>query len=156
MLSAGDKAPSFSLPAVDGGGEVSDPWTGGDAGGGTLVAFFKTSCPVCKMVAPMLTKHSEGGVRVVAIGEDSADAIAAFNESEGQRVQTLTESAPYPVSAAYGLEAVPSIFVIGADGEVREAIAGWNRDTWNSMAATLGVAEPLSTPDDGLRPFRPG
>jgi len=107
MLSVGDKAPSFTLPAVDGGEEVTDPWTEGP----TVLAFFKTSCPVCKMVAPMLTKLSEGGARVVAVGEDPPGAITQYNESQGQRVQTtLTQSAPYDVSAAYGLEAVPERF----------------------------------------------
>jgi hypothetical protein len=51
---------------------------------------------------------------------------------------------------------VPSIFLIAPDGEIERAIAGWNRDTWNELAATAGATEPLSTPDDGLRPFRPG
>jgi len=120
------------------------------------VAFFKVSCPVCKMVAPMLTKLSEAGVRVVAVGEDAPGDIASYNESQAQRVTTLSEAAPYAVSEAYGLEAVPTIFLIGAEGEIGQAIAGWNRDTWNDLAASLGVAEPLSTPDDGLRPFRPG
>lgn len=152
MLSAGEKAPSFTLPAIDGDGEVADPWTEGT----TLVAFFKASCPVCKMVAPMLTKLAEGGVRVVAVGEDPPEALTRYNEAEGQRVPTLTQPAPYAVSAAYGLEAVPSIFLIDTDGEIKEAMAGWNRDTWNALAAGLGVADPLSTPDDGLRPFRPG
>ena len=152
MLSVGDKAPSFTLPAVEGGEEVTDPWTEGP----TVVAFFKTSCPVCKMVAPMLTKLSEGGARVVAIGEDPPEAITAYSEATNQRVAALSQGAPYSVSAAYGLEAVPSIFLVGEDGEVQQAIAGWNRDTWNALAADLGVSEPLSTPDDGLRPFRPG
>ena len=152
MLSAGDKAPSFTLPSVNGGGDVTDPWTEGE----TVVAFFKVSCPVCKMVAPMLTKLAEGGARVVAIGEDPPDKINAYNEAQSQRVPSLTEPPPYDVSAAYGLEAVPSMFLVGPDGEIQEAIAGWNRDVWNALAARLGVAEPLSTPDDGLRPFRPG
>ena len=152
MLSVGDKAPSFTLPAVDGGDEVTDPWTDGT----TVLAFFKTSCPVCKMVAPMLTKLAEGGARVVAVGEDPPEAITQYNESQGQRVPSLTQSAPYEVSAAYGLEAVPTLFLVGPDGEIREAIAGWNRDIWNALAATVGLTEPLSTPDDGLRPFRPG
>ena len=152
MLSAGDKAPSFTLDAVDGGEPVTDPWTEG----AVVLSFFKVSCPVCKMVAPMLTKLSEAGVRVVAIGEDPPEAIAGFNEAEGQRVPALTEPDPYPVSEAYGLEAVPSIFLIGPDGGIQEAIAGWSRDTWNDLAATAGLGEPLSTPDDGLRPFRPG
>jgi len=152
MLSVGDKAPSLTLPAVDGGEEVSDPWTEGT----TLLAFFKVSCPVCKMVAPMLTKLAEGGGRVVAVGEDPPEAIAQYSESHGQRVPSLSQAAPYSVSEAYGLEAVPTVFLIGDDGEIQQAIAGWNRDTWNELAATMGLAEPLSTPDDGLRPFRPG
>ena len=152
MLQAGDKAPSFTLPAVDDGEAVTDPWTEGT----TVLSFFKSSCPVCKMVAPMLTKLAEGGVRVVAIGQDPPGTITKFNEAEGHRVRSLTEAAPYSVSESYGLEAVPAVFVIGGDGAIHEAIAGWNRDTWNELAATLGLAEPLSTPDDGLRPFRPG
>jgi peroxiredoxin len=152
MLSVGDKAPSFSLPEVEGGADVADPWTEGT----TLLAFFKTSCPVCKMVAPMLTKLSEGGVRLYAIGEDPPEAIASYSEAQGQRVPTLSQPAPYDVSRTYDLEAVPTMFLVGPDGEIQQAIAGWNRDTWNTLAAELGLAEPLSTPDDGLRPFRPG
>lgn len=152
MLSAGDKAPSFTLPSVDGAEAVTDPWTTGT----TLLAFFKVSCPVCKMVAPMLTKVAEGGVRVIGIGQDPADAIIAFNETEGQRVPALSEPGPYSVSAAYGLEAVPTVFLVAPDGTIQEALAGWNRDKWNQLADGLGLAEPLSTPDDGLRPFRPG
>ncbi len=152
MLSAGDKAPSFTLPAVDGGEEVTDPWTEGQ----TVVAFFKVSCPVCKMVAPMLTKLTDAGVRVVAVGEDPPATITAYNQATNQRATALSQPPPYAVSEAYGLEAVPSIFLIGPDGEIERAIAGWNRDTWNELAAAAGATEPLSTPDDGLRPFRPG
>jgi peroxiredoxin len=152
MLSAGDKAPSFTLHAVDGGGEVTDPWTEGQV----VLSFFKVSCPVCKMVAPMLTKLADAGIRVVAVGEDPPQAIARFNEHENQRVAALTEPAPYRVSDAFGIEAVPSIFLIREDGEIRRAVPGWSRDDWNELAAAAGVAEPLSTPEDGLRPFRPG
>ncbi len=152
MLSAGDKAPSFTLPSVDGGDEVTDPWTEGPV----VLAFFKTSCPVCKMVAPMLTKLSDSGVRVIPIGEDPPDAITVYNEAHNQQVPALSQGEPYSVSRAYELEAVPTVFLIGADGVIQQAIAGWNRDTWNALAADLGLTDPLSTPDDGLRPFRPG
>ena len=152
MLTTGDKAPSFTLPDVATGQTVADPWSEGQV----LLAFFKTSCPVCKMVAPMLTKLSEAGVRVVAIGEDPPEAIADYNEAQGQHVSSLTEAAPYSVSEAYGLEAVPTVFLVGPDGGIQEAIPGWSRDTWNALAASVGLPEPLSTPDDGLRPFRPG
>jgi peroxiredoxin len=152
MLTAGDKAPSLTLRSVDDGRPVTDPWTEGRV----VLAFFKVSCPVCKMVAPMLTRLAEGGARVIAVGQDPPEAIARFNEAEGQRVPALTESDPFAVSASFGLEAVPSIFLVGEDGEIQQAIAGWSRDTWNDLAAEMGMSEPLSTPDDGLRPFRPG
>lgn len=151
MLSAGDKAPSFTLQDVD-GGEVTDPWTEGRV----VLYFFRVSCPVCTMVAPMLTKLAGAGVRVMAIGEDPPKAIARFNEVENQRVPSLTEPAPYKVSDAFGLEAVPSIFLISEDGEIQRAVPGWSRDLWNDLAATAGMAGPLSTPEDTLRPFRPG
>jgi peroxiredoxin len=104
----------------------------------------------------MLTKLAEGGARVVAVGEDPPEAIAQYSAAQGQRVPSLSQPAPYDVSAAYGLEAVPSVFLVSPDGGIQQAIAGWNRDVWNELAATLGIEEPLSTPDDGLRPFRPG
>jgi len=151
MLSAGDVAPSFSLPTAD-GGTVSDPWTEGP----TVLTFFKVSCPVCKMVAPMLTAMAEGGVRVFAVGEDPPDALAEFAEQEGLRAPTLTESAPYDISAAYGLEAVPAIFLVDQDGAILDSVGSWDRDRWNALAASAGFEGPLSTPDDGLRPFRPG
>jgi peroxiredoxin len=152
MLTAGDKAPPFSLDTIDGGGTVSDPWTGGP----TVLAFFKVSCPVCKMVAPMLTAMAQAGVRVFVVGEDPPEALARFAEEQGQRVPTMSEPAPYDISQAYGLEAVPTIFLIGEDGAVIDAIGGWNRDSWNALAERAGMPTPLSTPDDGLRPFRPG
>jgi peroxiredoxin len=152
VLTIGDKAPSFSLVDIASGQDVADPWSEGQV----VLAFFKTSCPVCKMVAPMLTKLAEAGVRVVAVGEDPADDLTGYADEQGQRVTAiLTEPAPYPVSEAYGLEAVPTVFLIGPDGSVQDAIPGWSRDTWNALAASVGV-EPLSTPEDGLRPFRPG
>jgi peroxiredoxin len=152
VLEAGDKAPSFTLPAADSGEQVTDPWTEGP----TVLSFFKVSCPVCKMVAPMLTRLAEAGIRVVAIGEDPPKALVRFGEVENQRVLSLSEPAPYEVSEAFGLEAVPSIFLIGPDGEIQRAVPGWSRDTWNDLATAAGMTEPLSTPDDGLRPFRPG
>lgn len=152
MLTAGDHAPPFRLADIDTGDAVTDPWAEGDV----VLAFFKVSCPVCKMVTPMVQALADAGVRVLAVGEDVPADLAAYRESQGQRVPTVTEPAPYRVSAAYGLEAVPAVFLVGADGVIRDAVPGWSRDGWNRLAAAAGAPTPLSTEDDGLRPFRPG
>ena len=52
MLVPGDRAPSFNLPDIDTGDPVSDPWRDTDAP--TVLAFFKVTCPVCQMAAPMV------------------------------------------------------------------------------------------------------
>ena len=150
MLSGGSSAPSFTLPEV-GGGEVTDPW----ADGPVVLAFFKTSCPVCRMSAPVVQAIADTGVRVVAIGEDPPKALAAFAADEGLTLTTLSESEPYPVSSAYGLDTVPSLFLVDEAGLVRDAVVSWDRDEWNRFAVAAGGSE-VSNEADGRPAQRPG
>jgi peroxiredoxin len=154
VLAAGENAPSFKLTDIDTGESVADPWSSDDRP--LVLAFFKVSCPVCQMVAPKVTAMAEEGARVVAVGEDPPDELQSYRERHGQDVPTLSEPAPYDVAEAYGLETVPSIFLVGSDGQVLDAVGGWNRDRWNEVALAAGASGPISTPEDGLRPFRPG
>jgi len=66
MLALGDSAPSLELPDAATGESVTDPWREGPV----VLAFFKTTCPVCQMAAPKVQALAEAGVRVVAVGED--------------------------------------------------------------------------------------
>jgi peroxiredoxin len=151
VIAPGTPAPSFTLPDAHSGEAVSDPWQHGR----TVVAFFKVTCPVCKMVAPKLAALADGGARVVAVGEDPPAALARYAVEEGQGVPTVSEAAPYPVSDAYGITTVPTLFLVEADGTVADAVGGWDRDRWNAVAAAFG-APAISEPGDGLPVFRPG
>ncbi len=153
MLVRGDRAPSFNLPDIDTGEQVSDPWRG--AGGPTVLAFFKVTCPVCQMAAPMVRAMAESGARVVGIGEDPAPALAGYRDRWGQTVPTVSEPRPYRVSGAYGLVSVPSLVLVGPDGAVLDVVAGWDRDGWNRVATAAG-GRPISAAGDGLPPHRPG
>ena len=42
-----------------------DPWRAGPV----VLAFFKTTCPVCQMAAPKVQALADAGIRVVAVGE---------------------------------------------------------------------------------------
>jgi peroxiredoxin len=151
MLSAGDRAPSFSLPDAVTGDAVADPWVDGRA----VLVFFKVSCPVCHMVAPKVTALAGSGVRVLAVGQDPPPKLVAYAEEKGQAVPTVSDVAPYPVSSSFGIASVPTLFDIGPDGVVLDAVAAWDRERWNTVAAAHGVP-PLSREGDGLPPFRPG
>ncbi|MEA2717956.1 MAG: hypothetical protein QOI99_2273 [Actinomycetota bacterium] len=153
MLVSKDRAPSFTLPDIDTGQPASDPWR--DRRQPTVLAFFKVSCPVCQMAAPMVRAMAESGAGVVAIGEDPAPALAGYRDRWGQAVPTLSEPPPYRVSGAYGLVSVPSLYLVGPDGTVLDAVVGWDRDAWNRASVAAG-GRAVSAPGDGLPPYRPG
>jgi len=151
VLTSGASAPSFSLPDSVTGQVVSDPWSAGR----TVIAFFKVTCPVCQMIAPKIKGLATSGVPVVAVGQDPPAALGRYADDHGQQVPTVTEAPPYPVSSAFGVSTVPTLFVVDEDGTIVDAVAGWDRDRWNAVAASFG-APLLSTQGDGLPVFRPG
>jgi peroxiredoxin len=151
MLAPGDKAPSFSLADAGTGAPVADPWTSGR----TVLAFYKATCPVCQMVAPKLTALAKAGARVVGVGEDPAPTLEKYAIKHGQDIPTLTEPPPFEVSSAYGVSSVPSLFVVGTDGIIEDAVASWDRNRWNRVAQSFGLPA-ISDESDGLPVFRPG
>jgi peroxiredoxin len=99
---------------------------------------------------------ADAGVRVLAIGQDPPAKLTAYVDRYGQRVQTLSEAPPYDVSNAWGISAVPSVFLVATDGIVKDAFGAWSREAWNRIAQAAGAPGPISTADDGLPAFRPG
>jgi peroxiredoxin len=151
VIEPGVRAPSIDLPDAVTGQPVVDPWREGPV----VLAFFKTTCPVCQMAAPKVQALADGGVRVVAVGEDPPPAIQAYADQYGQKVTTLSESAPYPASDAFGIDTVPTLFLLDEDGTVRDAVVSWDRNGWNRFAEAAGGTD-VSDEGDGLPPFRPG
>ena len=151
VIEPGAGAPPIDLPDAATGESVADPWQRGQV----VLAFFKTTCPVCQMAAPKVQALADAGVRVVAVGEDPPPAIQAYADRYGHQVPTVSEQAPYPVSDAYGIDTVPTLFLVDEDGSVRDAVVSWDRDGWNRLATAAG-APPVSDETDGLPPFRPG
>jgi peroxiredoxin len=151
VIEPGASAPSIDLPDAVTGESVADPWRHGPV----VLAFFKTTCPVCQMAAPKVQALADAGLRVVAVGEDPAPAIQSYNDRYGQRITTLSEPSPYPASDAYGIDTVPTLFLVDEDGTVRDVVVSWDRDGWNRFADTAG-GPPVSDEADGLPPFRPG
>jgi len=150
-LAPGDRAPSFTLADAATGAAVRDPWHQGPV----VLAFFKVTCPVCQMVGPAVQALADGGVRVTAIGEDPPDKLAAYAARHGQEVATVSEPPPYLVSSAYRVTSVPTLFLVGPDGVVIDAVGAWDRARWNALAVAAG-GRPVSADGDGLPAFRPG
>ena len=73
----------------------------------------------------------------------------------------LDDTASYPVSNAYGLTNVPTIFWIAPDGEIEISSVGWIRkemEELNQRAAEASseAIKPLFRPDEQIADFRAG
>jgi hypothetical protein len=129
--------------------------------GARAVMFYKVTCPTCQLVAPVAERlfRSFPG-RFVAVGQDPREKLEQFSEDLGTAFASVPDEPPYPLSEAYGIRTVPTLFVLDGD-RVVDVVESWDRDGWNRAAAKLGglagaPAEAVSWEGDGLPPFRPG
>jgi peroxiredoxin len=128
-LTAGTSAPDFKLQTIDGKQfSLREALTRGPV----VVAFFKVSCPVCQYTFPFLDRiykaHGGKNVTMVGVSQNERKDTAAFIKEFGVSFPVLLDDTnTYPVSNAYGLTNVPSIFWIGQDGEIEISSVGWDR-----------------------------
>ena len=162
-LTAGTKAPEFELKTLDGKTfSLADSLSRGSV----VLAFFKVSCPTCQYALPFLDRlykaYDGNGVTLVGISQNDAKETAAFNKEFGITFPVLLDGTRnYPVSNAYSLTNVPTIFWIDLDGEIEVSSVGWVKsdfDQINRRMADAGKAAPATVfkPGEDVRDFRAG
>jgi peroxiredoxin len=134
--------------------------------GPVLAAFFKISCPVCQFAFPFLDRiyraHGNKNVTIVGISQNGPKDTAAFmKEYDITFPVLLDDTGKYPVSNAYGLTNVPTLFWIAQDGEIEVSSVGWSRadiEAINRKAAEAGGEPPIPVfqPDESVPEFRAG
>ncbi|HEY7400662.1 MAG TPA: redoxin domain-containing protein [Actinomycetota bacterium] len=142
-------------------GSLAPPTPGAPTGAHALL-FYKVTCPTCQMAAPPMDRLERAYPgRIAGIGQDPAEKLEAFSRTYAMTFPSEPDLPPYDVSNAYGIEHVPTLVVVDADGVVADVVESWDRDGLNRasgrLASLLG-AEPavVSEPGDGLPEFRPG
>jgi thiol-disulfide isomerase/thioredoxin len=124
--------------------------------------FYKVTCPTCQLAAPVMGHfHRAFPGRVIGIGQDPEPDLARFTATYEMGIDSIEDAPPYEVSDGYAVVSVPTLFLVGDDGRVAEAVGAWDRAGFNRVAATLAhrigsAPVVVSTPDDGLPEFKPG
>jgi peroxiredoxin len=135
---AGNSAPGFSLAGMEGGKHSLDSLT---EHGPVVVAFFKVSCPVCQFTFPFLQRLYErfggNGVSFAGVSQDDAQATKKFRDEYGIRFPVLLDEKNYPVSNAYGLTSVPTIFLVDTGGRVNISSMGFVKNDLEAIARVL-------------------
>jgi peroxiredoxin len=153
MLSAGSKAPPFALQDLHGASESLDRIL---SRGPVLLALYKISCPVCQLALPFLDRIKAGSLEIVAISQDDASATRRFESRFNVSLPTLLdrEEEGYPVSNAFGITHVPSLFLIETDGAISMISEGFVKADLESIAARAGVT--IFHQDEAVPMWKPG
>jgi peroxiredoxin len=154
MLAAGAKAPSFRLCDTHGMERSLDELL---AGGPVLLAFFKGSCPVCQYTFPFFERlKGNSKIRIFAISQDDPESTKEYLEDFSPGIPSLIDEHKqrYPVSNAFGISQVPSMFQIEPDGVISRAWAGWSRADMADFGERAGM--PLFRPGEQVPEVRPG
>jgi len=142
---AGNVAPGFSLKGLDGKERSLRALLDE---GLVVAAFFKISCPVCQFTFPFLERlhksYSGDGVTILGVSQDDAKETQKFAREFGVTFPVLLDEKGYPVSNAYGLSMVPTIFLIETDGSVKVSSMGFNRAELESIGGTLAERKKIA------------
>jgi thiol-disulfide isomerase/thioredoxin len=135
--------------------------SGIDLSGPRALWFYKVTCPVCQMAAPVANGLGElFPGRIVGVGQDPPGRLEEFSARYGLDAPSVSDGPPYAVSDAYGIETVPTLVLVNGETVV-DVVQSWDRDGYNRASerlADLTRSEPgvVSEAGDGLPPFRPG
>ena len=162
-LAMGIKAPDFELKALDGKRfSLSEELQRGPV----VLAFFKVSCPTCQYAFPFLERlykaYGNRGVKLVGVSQNDAKETVAFAKDFGLTFPLLLDDMrSYPVSNAYGLTNVPTVFWVAQDGEIEVSSVGWVKADFESINrkmaenGKIGLAAVFKAGED-VRDFRAG
>lgn len=165
-LATGVNAPSLAATFLDQDGNehvISDDL----ATGPVLLAIYKSSCPACKAMMPLLNRindrYGEKGLTVYGVAQDSANVTRSFIRRTGINYPILIEGEEYPLSKSFDVFGTPAIFVIDQAGEIRYTTQGFMRDQVDEIGAAaaelVGVpSEPVieASDEDDIPRFIPG
>jgi len=162
-LAAGVKAPEFELQAMDGRRFVLRDEL---AHGPVVLAFFKVSCPVCQYAFPFFERldraYGHTGVRIIGVSQNDPKQTAAFTKEFGVSFPVLLDDTDsYPVSNAYGLTNVPTLFWIAQDGEIEVSSVGWVKMDFEEINRKMAEARNIPAASvfkagEDVRDFRAG
>ena len=159
-LSIDAVAPGFSLMGLDAQSHTLYK----DGARMTLVVFFKTTCPTCRVAWQYIEKlhrsYQGAGLAVWGISQHDKNRSSDFAIEYKSTFPILIDD-DWRVSKQYNPDYVPTLFLIDATGKIVDRVVAFDKAGLNrlsqAIAARLNVSTQVIAPDnDGNPPFKPG
>ena len=120
----------------------------GDLAGRTLLVV-ESDCPTCLLA---LRELARAGAQPTFVFEDPPAVAARVARRAGVPGAVLSEPAPYALSKSLGVETVPTVVRLDADGRVLERVTGFDRAALERVfGVQLSPAAPEQKPGCAAR-----
>ena len=132
------------------------------AGGCALLVFVSEHCPTSALalrrLGPLCQAWARAGLTAIVIFEDPLDLAIRTARRLGWTGQVAAQEPPYPASRDYGLATVPTAVLVGRDGVVAGAVAGWDQRALTALLRAAGerLGADLATPPEAEPLIKPG
>jgi len=147
--------PSTALPTLDGAERsVATTWSDRAA----ILVIGHRDCATTRLTLPYVDRlhRRKPDAAVVAVLQDDPAAARDLADDLGLELPILLEPDPYLLSSELKLRSVPTVFLVGTDGQIQRASEGFRRDDLEAIARAIGIADPLFAPEDASPARRPG
>lgn len=138
-LDKGAAAPAFELPGKDGTVQLAKY-----QGKLVYVDFWASWCGPCRQSFPwmnrMQSQFGSKGLRVVAVNLDSQPADAQRFLQQWPAQFTLAFDPTAEAARRFGIKAMPSSVLLGADGKVIATHAGFREEDVGPLEARIAAA----------------
>lgn len=131
-----------------------------------LLAFFKTTCPICQLTWPYLERlhRAYGGKAVHVVGVSQNDAKSSrsyYAEFGGATFDLLLDPEPgFAASNAFDVESVPHLVLLSPEARVEDVFSGWSKARMDALGARFASKKvplvPVVPPGDPVRDSAPG
>jgi peroxiredoxin len=145
MLTPGTMAPDLDLElnTIDGERTSLRALANGNS---LLLILLKTSCKSCKIGLPFASRLQQmvgdAPLTIVAVSQDSANVTRSFKRRSEVDLPFLLDADPFPMSQSYEIEATPSWFLIGPDGEIKQTALGVFHQPLNQLLESIAELVP--------------
>jgi peroxiredoxin len=147
-LEIGTMARPFSLQDLEGKPHSLDELRQGDL---LLLVFYHSECPTCQLSVPFIGNLARAvrsdRMKIWGVSQDARNETIRFARAKGLEMPILIDADPYPVSQAYGLTNVPTLFLIDSARTVIDQCVGFAKGDFIRLAQAAAKNADVPAPD---------
>lgn len=116
-----------------------------------LLVFYHSECPTCRLSMPFIgnlaRSVASGRTKIWGVSQDGGNDTVKFARTSGLEMPILIDADPYPLSQAYGLTNVPTLFLIDSSRTILDQCVGFTRDDFLRIAQAVAHNAGTPAPD---------